>query len=176
MLWVWHFQHMLTNIQQLCGLPTAMLTFKPAKADVPRWCYSPNNQSSTPQFQSKTKYPTAMHQCMETSWSFWMDLWWFMFSGFCPLYFVRILTSLVSRNRFGPRSHLSKSSSCFAHLAWSHAGVWRVSVTQKAAKFNLPARKHSQEVQQKGNQTTMVLLSFACGPAQESICSGCGRA
>lgn len=110
---------------------------------------------------------------IETSWSFWMDSWWlrlYMFSGVCSLYFVRILTSLVSQNRFGPRSHLSKSFSCFAHLAWSHA-VWRVwrykCHTKRAFYNNLPARKHSQEVQQKGNQTTKVLLSFACGPAQE---------
>ena len=127
-LWLLHVQHMLTNIQQLCGHPTATLTFKPATADVPRWCYSPNNQNLTPQFRSKTKYPNAMH---EVSYRHHEAFEWIYddlcFQAFvpCTLYFVGILTCLRSRNQFGPRSHLSKSSSCFAHLAWSYA-VWRM--------------------------------------------------
>ena len=100
----------------------------------------PMSQDDVARLTSKVWHPNSgpkqnIHlQCInawniiKTSWSFWMDSWWlrlYMFSGVCSLYFVRILTSLVSQNRFGPRSHLSKSFSCFAHLAWSHA-VWRV--------------------------------------------------
>lgn len=104
-----------------------------------------------------------------------------MFSGVCSLYFVRILTSLVSQNRFGPpipsvqvilMLRTSRLKPC------SVEGV-KIEVSHKIELFittcRLPARKHSQEVQQKGNQTTKVLLSFACGPAQEKKIQICGR-